>query len=267
MSRKDRRSEKARPGVLVTGASSGIGEAIAREFARRGHDLVLVARHEQRLSELARSLRDEQGISAVHLSCDLSQADAHEQVHHWVRKQGVSVDILVNNAGFDVFGPVSETDMQQEADMLAVNIRALTMLTKLFLPRMIKRGRGRILNIGSTGSFIPTPYNAVYCASKAYVLSFSAALAEECRGTGVSVTCLCPGATHTRFHERAGMQGITLMKFPVMDAASVARTGVAACLSGRRLVVPGVFNKLSMYTMSLMPLAWRVKLARSFITE
>ncbi len=267
MSRKGSAKEKTRPGVLVTGASSGIGREIARQFAAHGHDLMLVARDEQRLTGLARELREKHAVNASFLVCDLSQPDAHEQVHRWVRKQGFSVDILVNNAGFDVYGAVSETDMQSELDMLQVNITALTTLTKKFLPRMLKRGRGRILNIGSTGSFVPSPLNAVYCASKAYVLSFSAALSEECRGSGVSVTCLCPGGTRSSFHERAGMERINLMKFGVMDAAYVARAAYRSCMAGRRLVVPGPYNKLSMFVISMLPLSWRVRLAGQFTRE
>ncbi|MCB1185555.1 SDR family oxidoreductase [bacterium] len=267
MSRKTRSGEKARTGVLVTGASSGIGKAIAFEFAAREHDVFLVARNEQRLAELAQRCRAEHSVNAAYLVCDLSKPDAADTVHNWIRKQGFSVDVLVNNAGFDIFGPVSETDAKQESELLAVNIHTLTMLTKKFLPRMIKRGRGRVLNIGSTGSLIPTPLNAVYCASKAYVLSFSAALSEECLGTGVTVTCACPGATRSRFHERAGMEQVVLMKYPVMEAEAVARACVNACLAGRRMLVVGTFNKLSMYAMSLMPLSWRVKLAKQFTKQ
>jgi short-subunit dehydrogenase len=255
---------KSRPAALITGASSGIGWALADQFARHGHDVILVARNEARLSELAQQLRTQHGIAASFLSCDLSRPDAADEIHRWIRKQGYSVDILVNNAGFDVYGKLSETDRQQELDMLAVNVVSLTALTKLFLPRMIKRERGRILNIGSTGSFIPSPRNAVYSASKAYVLSFSAALAEECRGSGVSVSCVCPGATHTNFHERALMQDINLMKIGVMRADYVAGIAYRACMSGRRLVIPGPFNKLSMATMAILPLSWQARLAGFF---
>lgn len=267
MKKTGSKAGKSRPAALITGASSGIGQALAIQFAKHGHDVILVARNQQRLSELAQLLRSEHGIAASFLSCDLSRPEAADEIHRWIRKQGYSVDILVNNAGFDVYGKVSETDMAHELDMLSVNIVSLTALTKLFLPRMINRERGRILNIGSTGSFIPTPLNAVYCASKAYVLSFSAALAEECRGSGVSVTCLCPGATHTNFHERAGMQDITLMKIGVMNADYVAAIGYRACMAGRRLVVPGPFNKFSMASMTLLPLSWQTKLAAVFTNK
>ena len=264
-----RRSErtKANPGVLVTGASSGIGQEIAREFAAMGYDLMLTARNEQRLAELAAELRSEHNVDVIFMPCDLTEKDAAESIHKWVRKQGFSVDILVNNAGFDVYGPVSDNDMQAELDMLQVNVIALAALTKKFRPRMFKRGRGRILNVGSTGSFVPTPLNALYCASKAFVLSFSAGLAEECRGSGVSVTCICPGVTRTRFHERADMEDIPLMKLGVMDASSVARIAVRACMKGRRLLVVGTSNKLSMFFMSFLPLSWRARLAGKLISR
>lgn len=267
MSRRKKKTARTTGAVLLTGASSGIGRELAICFARGGHDLILTARNEERLSQLATQLREEHGISTFHFSCDLAAPDAAEEVHRWVRRQGLSVDILVNNAGFDVYGEFAETDLSTELDMLQVNIIALTALTKKFLPRMLKRGRGRILNIGSTGSFIPAPLNAVYCASKGYVLSFSQAVAEECRGSGVTVTCVCPGATRTRFHERAGMEEIRILRYGWAQAADVARQSYRACMAGRRVVVTGANNKFSLALASLLPMGWRVKLAGSLIRD
>ena len=173
--------------------------------------------------------------------------------------------MLVNNAGVDVYGNFHETDMAKELEMIQLNLVSLTQLTKLLLPEMRKRGYGKILNLGSTGSFIPSPLNAVYSATKAYVLSFSEAIAEELQGSGVTVTVLCPGATRTEFQKRANMENIRLLRYGVMDAADVAEIGYRAMMAGRRVVVPGLFNKVQILLARLLPTSTMTKLAKAML--
>lgn len=231
--------------ALITGASSGIGYELAVLFARDGFDLVLVARSVPKLETLARELSSAHGTRALVLPADLSRPEAPEEIVRRLADAGVTVDILVNNAGVGLAGPFAETDPAAELAMLQLNVGALVSLTKLLVPRMIERGRGRILNVASTAAFVPGPYMAGYYASKAYILSFSDALAHELRGTGVTVTTLAPGPTRTGFATAAKMQTSRLFRVAnVMRAADVARAGYRGLMAGKRLVVPGFFNKL-----------------------
>ena len=239
--------------ALITGASSGIGYELTRLFARDGCDLVLVARDAARLTQIAEELRRDFKVSAIAMPKDLAQVTAAEELVRDLQHQGVEVDILVNNAGFNVYGPFWETDARREIQMLQLHVVTLTHLTKLVLPGMVRRRDGRILNMGSTGSFAPGPNDAVYCASKAYVLSFSEALAEELRGTGVTVTALCPGATATAFAAHAQMTDIALFQGRVLTATQVAEAGYRALLRGRRLVVVGLANKLMVVALRFTP--------------
>ena len=199
------------PAALITGASSGIGSALAQVFARHGHGLVLVARDEGRLNELGASLHQQYG-GAVHvIPKDLAIESSPRELFDEVLNRSIEVETLVNNAGMIVYGEFSKTDLAKELHMIWVNLLAHTQLTKLFLPAMIRRGKGRILNLGSTGSFAPSPTTAVYSATKAYALSFSEAIAEELDGTGVTVTALCPGATRSELQKRAGMEDVRLL--------------------------------------------------------
>lgn len=243
----------ARKTALVTGASSGIGRELARLFARDGYDLVLVARNATRLEALAAEVRESHGTHALVLPTDLALPSAADEVYAHIESRGIRVDALVNNAGFNVYGPFAETDAAAELDMLQVNVIALTRLTKLVLPGMVRRGSGRILNLGSTGSFAPGPFDAVYCASKAYVLSFSEALAAELEGTGVTVTALCPGPTRTAFATRAGMTETPLFSGRVAEPSGVAETGYRALMRGRRVIVPGIGNALLAFSVRLSP--------------
>jgi len=202
----------ARMTALITGASSGIGYQLAMVFARNGHDLVLVARNMEKLRQLADHLRERFGTATKLISKDLSLRTSAQEIFDELRQESTSISILVNNAGIDVYGNFYETDATKELQMIEVNLVSLTQLTKLLLPDMRKRGYGRILNLGSTGSFISTPYNAVYSATKAYVLSFSEAIAEELQGSGITVTVLCPRATKTEFQKRANMEDVRLLK-------------------------------------------------------
>jgi short-subunit dehydrogenase len=251
--------------ALVTGASSGIGLELARLLAGDGFDLVLVARDARRLAEVATELKRSHGIAVTVIPRDLSAPGAAEELFGEVQRQGIPVEILVNNAGFDVFGPFWETDAQQEMQMIQVNVVALTRLTKLFLPGMIERRSGRILNLGSTASFAPCPLHAVYGASKAYVLSFSHALAEELRDTGVTVTALCPGPTNTQFAPRAGMTQTKLFQSNVADAADVARTGYRAMMRGRSSVITGLANKLLVFSMRFGPREMVARISKGMV--
>jgi short-subunit dehydrogenase len=239
--------------ALITGASSGIGLELAKLFARDGFDLVLVARRQDALESLAGELKRESGTNALVLAKDLSDPLAPEEIFSELKRRFIHVDVLVNGAGFQIYGPISETDLRKNLDLIQTNLVAVTHLTKLFLPGMIMKGRGRILNIGSTGSFQPVPLNAIYCATKAYVLSFSEGIASDLEGTGVTVTCLCPGPTRTRFAERSGIEDIFVFRYMTMDAKTVARIGYKALMAGQRVVVPGFLNKLLAFLVRLSP--------------
>ncbi len=238
-------SKTNRPVALITGASSGIGLELAHVFAKNGHDLVLVARNRKALKILADDLRKIYGASSIIMAKDLAKSRAADEIYREVRRTRVQVDVLINNAGFGTGGNFVETDLQTELDMIQVNITALTHLTKLFLPEMVKRGRGRILNVASTAAFQPGPLMAVYYATKAYVLSLSDAIAAELAGTGVTVTTLCPGPTVTAFHQRAGIPNIRLVnRALVMEARQVAEIGYKGLMKGKRIVIPGFKNML-----------------------
>jgi short-subunit dehydrogenase len=231
--------------ALVTGASGGIGYELARLLATGGHNLVLVARSGNLLEEMARELETDFGVRVTPMAMDLSDPEAADRLYEALTAEGAEVEVLVNNAGFGTYGDFAATDLGAELAMLQVNLVALTHFTKLFLRPMLERGSGRILNVASTAAFQPGPRMAVYFATKAYVLSFSEALAEELAGSGVSVTVLCPGPTQTGFQKRASM-GTSAMgrEFGMADAHSVARAGYEGMLSGRRVVIPGLRNRV-----------------------
>ena len=240
--------------ALITGASSGIGLALARVFASDGVDVILSARSEDRLRELATEVRETYRVKARVIPADLSRPGQAQRIYDRVVATGWQVDCLVNNAGFGVYGDFAETDWMAEAAMVQVNIVALTQLTKLFLPEMIARGRGKILNVASTAAFQPGPMMAVYFATKAYVLSFSEAIAHELRGTGVRVIALCPGATETGFQRAAGATGSRVFdsrKLPT--GADVAVYGYKVLQSQRRVAVHGAINKMLAFGTRLLP--------------
>lgn len=237
----------------MTGASSGIGLELCRALAEHRFDLILVARNEATLAELAQELGLQHAITAKALAADLTEASAAQQIYDKLTSQGTRIDVLVNNAGFGAHGVFAALPLQRQLDMIAVNITTLTALTRLFLPDMLERRQGRILNLGSTAAFQPGPNMAVYYASKSYVLSFSEALAEELAGSGVSVTCLCPGPTKTEFAATAEMEGSLLFRLAPSDARVVARQGIAAMLAGKTLIVPGILNKIMAFSVRLSP--------------
>jgi len=231
------------PTALVTGASSGIGLELATLLARDRHDLVLVARSRERLEGIARGLTEEFSIVATVLALDLALPETPPEIARELDARGLLVDVLINNAGFGVYGLFRDTPLERELAMIQVNVAAPTHLAKLLLPGMLQRRRGRILNVASTAAFQPGPLMAVYYATKAYVLSFSEALANETAGTGVTVTALCPGPTITEFQKAAGLEATRLFKSPlVMKAPEVARAGYEGMMRGKRVVVPGAAN-------------------------
>jgi uncharacterized protein len=230
--------------ALITGASSGIGRELAPLFAQDGVNLVLVARDRGRLESLATDMQAKYGVDVTVIPQDLAQSTAPKVIHQKLQAQGITVDFLVNNAGTQVYGPIQDTDMTRQLSLIQVNLTALTHLTMLLLPEMLQRGSGRILNVASTGGFAPAPFSAIYCATKAYVLSFSEAIARDLEHTGVSVTCLCPGATQTDFARRAGIEDIRLFRAGTMTARQVAKAGYASLMQDKTTIVPGLFNKL-----------------------
>lgn len=245
--------------VLITGASSGIGLELAQTFARHGYNLVLVARNEQRFARLATQLRAHHHISVEVLAQDLSTPGSADELIAELQRRSISVDILVNNAGVAIQGPFSQSDWNSQLALLQLNILSLTHLTHRLLPQMLRQCYGRILNVASIAAYLPGPLTATYNASKAYVLSFSEALAFELEGTGVTVTVLCPGPTRTNFAARAGLSGAKAFRHHTMHPASVARIGYHALMRGKRVVVPGLMNKLRMLPIHLLP---RTTLAR-----
>lgn len=242
--------------VLVTGASSGIGYELAQRFAQDHYNLVLVARNGQKLTDLANRLRSAFGISVKVLPKDLSIAWAPDEIFMELQQALIPIDILVNNAGFGNCGAFRETSLSKELEMMQLNMVALTHLTKLFLKEMIKKGEGKILNVASTAAFQPGPLMAVYYATKAYVLSFSEALAEELRGTGVTVTCLCPGTTQSEFQKNANMEGVRLVQGKLMDAKTVAVAGYQGAMKNKRIVIPGFSNRFLVFLVRLSPRSW-----------
>jgi short-subunit dehydrogenase len=248
----------------VTGASGGIGADIATILARRGHDLVLVARSREKLAAIAEKLEKDAGVHVTVLTADLTDPAAPETIAKVLGEKGIEVDVLVNNAGLGSYGPFAEVDTKTDLGLIALNVTSLTHMSKLFLPKMLERKRGRILNVGSTAGFVPGPLMAVYYATKAYVLSLSVALSNEVAGTGVTVTCLCPGATRTAFDTTAGNDKSRLFKGAVMESMPVAEAGVLAMFRGDAICVPGFMNRLKASTSGLAPRSLLAKIARSY---
>jgi len=232
--------------ALITGASSGIGLELSYVFAQAGYDLVIIARNEQRLDEVANRLATEYHIDVRTLPKDLSEPSSSQEIYDDIKKMPVEITALVNNAGFGIYGYFSETNLQEELRLLQVNMVALTHLTKLFLREMLARGRGEILNVASTAGFQPGPLMSVYYASKAYVISFTEALANELKGTGVTASVLCPAPTITELHQRAEMEDVRLVdKRLMMSAKRVARIGYRGLRKGKVVIVPGMLNKIA----------------------
>lgn len=244
---------KERPVTLITGASSGIGSALAWQAAAAGHDLILTARRGHLLTDLAEAITARHGGRILTLEADLSIPDGPDHLYNELIAQGWSVDFLINNAGFGTSGPFHETPAARLDQLLHVNLLSLNTLTRLLLPGMIARGSGGVLNVASLAAFQPGPLMAAYYASKAYVLSLSEALHHECRGTGVRISCLCPGATLTGFSHEAHLQDALLFRSGAQTAEAVAAAGWRGFQRGRRRIIPGFKNKLLVLVSSLTP--------------
>jgi len=242
--------------VLITGSTVGIGLALSRVFAAGGSDLILVARNREKLDQVAQELRDAYKIDVVVVQMDLAAPSSPQALYDDLSARGKVVDVLVNNAGMGVYGPFAESTWQQDAALLHLNVFNLTHLTRLFVTGMIERKTGGILNVASTAAFQPGPLMALYYASKAYVLSFSEALFTELRGSGVSVTALCPGPVATEFFKRADMEKSGLASGKVlamMSAERVAQAGYRGFRNGTAVVIPGILNKLGPFSLRFTP--------------
>lgn len=251
--------------TLITGASKGIGYEMALLFAKNGHNLLLVARNKNTLAELAHFVENTNKVHVYYNPLDLSHPGAAKKLYKWVQEKSVSVNYLVNNAGFYVKGAFSETSWDDEEKLVQIQCINHLQLIKLFLPEMLKRGNGGILNVGSTGSFVPGPYNAVYCAAKSFVLSFSEALAEEIKGSGVNVTTICPGGTKTDFQDFNN--GKKSFFFPLMQASTVARVGYKTLMKGKRVVVPGLAYKIQIFLIRFIPRNIVTRFARLTVSK
>ncbi|MCA6490073.1 MAG: SDR family oxidoreductase [Chitinophagaceae bacterium] len=249
--------------ALITGASNGIGLELAKIHAAKGDQLVLVARNKSKLDELKLELEKTYKISVYTIGKDLSAMNAGQEIFDETSKQQIHIDYLINNAGFGDFGMFVETDWNKEAQMIQLNITAVTQLTKLYLKEMVKRGSGKIMNVASTAAFQSGPTMAVYYATKAYVLSFSEAIDNEVRDKGVTVTALCPGATESGFQAAAAMEESNLVKGRKLPTSKeVAEYGYESMMKGRTVAIHGFMNYLLANSVRFIPRAMVVKVTR-----
>jgi short-subunit dehydrogenase len=249
--------------ALITGAAGGIGYQLAYIFARNSYNLVLVDKQEQKLSEIADEFHQKFGIFVKTFTKDLSIPTSPEEIFTELQQTSIKVDVLVNNAGFGIYGVFAETDLETELKMLQVNIVSLTYLTKLFLKDMVEQGYGKILNVASAAAFQPGPLMAVYFATKAYVLSFSEAIANELEGTGITVTALCPGPTASQFQQTAAMADSKIASVNrMMDTETVAKIGYRSLMENKTVVVPGVRNKILTESVRFTPRKLVTKVVR-----
>ncbi|TDL79130.1 SDR family NAD(P)-dependent oxidoreductase [Peribacillus frigoritolerans] len=236
--------------VLITGASDGIGRELAYKYAQDGYRLILTARNEMKLMKLAGELKN---TTAIVKAKDLSDMKQIHELFQELQEERIHVDVLVNNAGFGLYGDFKNTSAIDELNMIDLNVKSITLLTKLFLPDMISKKSGQVLNVASSAAFQPGPLMAVYYATKAYVLSFSEAIENELKGTGVSVSVLCPGPTKTGFSERASLEQSKLFKSGVMDVKTVADAAYEGMKKGQTLIIPGFKNKILAAAVRFMP--------------
>ena len=243
-----------KPTALITGASNGIGYEFAHIFAKNGYDVVLVARSEHQLHQLAHDLEKEYQTKTKVFSLDLSQSGSVEKIYNELHQEKIIIDCLVNNAGFGAFGFFIENDWEKENQMIQLNILALTHLTKLFVKDMVIRKKGKILNVASTAAFQPGPLMAVYYATKAFVLFLSEAIANELKGSGVTITALCPGPTESGFQSAASMEESKLVKNKKLPTSKqVAEYGYKAMMKGKRVAIHGLINKIMTFSLRLTP--------------
>jgi short-subunit dehydrogenase len=254
--------QKRKEYALITGASSGIGYELAKVFAHNGFNLVLVARNRERLETVAKVLSGEYLVDCRVISADLSLVSDVEKVYKGVNENNLGVTVLVNDAGIGSYGPFLETDFKKESEMINLNVLGLSYMTRLFAADMVVSGSGKVLNVASTTGFWPVPHMSVYAATKAYVISFSQALASELKGTGVNVSVLCPGAVDTGFltggqkkvrHRRSGLVGRVRDRMMHMDAATVAAIAYRDLMKNKRVIVPSAFFRIVVSTMKFVP--------------
>lgn len=249
--------------ALVTGASSGIGYEISKVLAQEGHDLVLVARREERLQQLAQYLEKDFNIEVTVLAADLAQISEIDRIFDTLMERNIPVDILVNNAGLGSLGPFTADDRNTEVEQIQVNVIATTYMTKKFAVYMVKRGLGKILNIASLSGFTPWPYMAVYGATKAYIIEFSEALRAELKGTGVSVTVSCPGPTSSEFHQVSGTDHLGLLRYiPVTGSAQMAKASIRAMHKRKGVVVHGAMSLGYYWLARLLPRGFMLRLMK-----
>lgn len=240
--------------ALITGASSGIGKALANQFAENDYDLVVVAEKASELSKAAGEFRNNYDVEVKEIHKDLTEENAPSEIYNQLRGEDIQIDVLVNNAGVGQKEKFHETDIEKDIRIIRLNIGALVRLTKLFLRDMVDRGEGKILNLGSVAGFQPGPLLTVYHSSKAFVNSFSEALSEELEGTGVTVTVLCPGPTDTEFFNKADMENARILEDGiVMEPGKVAKIGYDALMDEERIIIPGMSNKMLTFTRRLIP--------------
>lgn len=245
--------------VLITGATAGIGYELAKLYAKDENNLILVARDEERLKEVKDEL-EFYNIKVYTIALDLSEDNSCEKVLDFVNKKNLSVDILINNAGMGSFGYLSEIEVEKELKLIDVNIRALTELTKMFLPSMIEHGEGAIMNVASTAAFCAGPKMATYYASKSYVLNFTEALYEELKGSEIKISCLCPGSVKTNFQEKSGIRKSEAAKKALMTPKEVAEIAYRDFKKGKLIIIPGFKNKLIIRINKLIPRSFSRKI-------
>ncbi len=240
--------------ALITGASSGIGLEFAKLLAKENYNLVIISQNESNL-EAAKMLllRANANLKIWSITKDLSFPHSAEEIYDFTVKNAIKIDVLINNAGIQVYGPFHTVDLDATLRLIHINLIALTKLTRLFMKDMVKRGTGKILNVGSTGSFQPVPLNAAYCASKAFVLYLSEGIAEELKGTGVTITTLCPGATKSQFAIKSNIENIKLFSGRLLAPSVVASAGYKALLKGKRIVVVGLLNMITVALIRFLP--------------
>lgn len=254
--------------VLITGASSGIGLELSKIFARNNYNLVLVSQNEENLKKAVNIIHKENTkITIYAIAKDLSKTSAPQEILEYTLRNSIQIDILVNNAGIQVYGNFHDTKIEDILNLMNVNMFAMTKLTRLFVDGMIKRGYGKILNLASTGAFQPCPLNAVYCASKAFVLYISEVMGEELNGTGVTVTTLCPGATRTNFAKRAQIENIKLFRGKLLEPSKVAEIGYKALMKGKSVVITGIVNKLIAQSVRFIPRSMVIKIGMNMMRE
>lgn len=239
---------------MITGTTSGIGKAFAEKFASMGNNIILVSRGRQKLEQQQLYLQNRYHVTVNYIAYDLVKEDAADLIMEQIDKWNIPIDFLVNNADFNECGLFSKTDINKEIKMIDLHIRFITQLTKRILKIMEQNDYGHIVNVGSTGSFIPSPSDAVYSATKAYIMSFSNALYGEYRNTGIKITLLCPGATETEFARKANIEQTLLFKFAVMKPDQLVKIAYPKIVKGKRLIIPGLYNKFLIFCSKIMPI-------------